>query len=91
MFSNLPGFNRPFLPVDMGEFRGKPFQKLARMGENDGKNFLAFPSYKACTQMYSCILSSWENEMPLTRLPIPVKRITRAKVCNRHCRTVRER
>ena len=44
-FSNLPGFNRSFLPVEMGDFLQKaPFENLQKRAKTESKTSLCSPS-----------------------------------------------
>ena len=68
-FSNLPGFNRSFLPVEIGDFLEKaPFENLQKQAKQQVKfPFVLLPSNDD-SWMCSCILSSWENGIPLNKL-----------------------
>ena len=69
-FSNLPGFNRLFLPVEIGDFLQKaPSENLLKTSENSKQKFpfVLLPSNND-SWMCSCILSSWENGIPLNKL-----------------------
>ena len=61
-FSNLPGFNPSFLPVEIGDFFAEStFRKHAKFP------FVLLPSNND-TWMCSCILPSWETGIPLNKL-----------------------
>ena len=62
-FSNLPDINRSFLLVGMGNFLQKaPLSNLQKTIQNTKQDFPLF------SWMCSCILSSWENGIPLNKL-----------------------
>ena len=62
-FSNLPGFNRSFLPIEIGDFLQKaPFENLKK--QQATFPCVLLPS-NSDSWMCSCILSSWENGIPL--------------------------
>ena len=72
-FSNLPGFNQLFLPVEMGDFLQKT--SLGNLRNRTRLPFVLLPNnYK--NWMCSCILFSWENEILLNRLFIPRRRLS---------------
>ena len=67
---NLPGFdNRSFLPVEIADFLQKaPFENLQNERKQQAKfPFVLLPS-NYNSWMRSCILSSWENGIPLNML-----------------------
>ena len=64
-FSDLTGFNRSFLPVEIGDFLQKaPFENLKKGAETASK--ISLPSNND-SWMCSCIVSSWENGIPLNK------------------------
>ena len=65
----MPGFNRSFLPVEMGDFLQKaPSENLQKRAKTAARfPFVPFPSNND-SWMGSCILSSWENGIPLRKL-----------------------
>ena len=68
-FSNLPGFNRPFLPVEIGDFLQRaPFGNLQKRVKTPSKIFLVLLPSNNDSWMCSCIFSSWENGIPLNKL-----------------------
>ena len=71
-FSNLPGFNRSFLPVEMGEFCRKPISKTCRNGKNERKQQAQFPFVILPSNndswLCSCTLSSSENGISVNKL-----------------------
>ena len=67
-FSNLPGFNRPFIPVEIGDFLQKaPFGNQQKRVKTPSEiPFVLLPSNND-SWMCSCILSSWKNGIPLNK------------------------
>ena len=69
-FSNLPGFNRLFLPVEIGDFLQKA--SLGNPPKNERKQQAKFPFIllprNNDSWVFSCILSSCENEILLNKL-----------------------
>ena len=41
-FSNLPGFDQPFLPVEMGDFLQKALSKASKTSDNTKQDFALF-------------------------------------------------
>ena len=74
--SNLSDFNRPFLPVEIGDFLQKaPSENLQNQRKQQAKfPFVLLPSNND-SWMCSCILSSWENGIPLNELFTPGGRL----------------
>ena len=68
-FSDLPGFTRSFLPVEIGDFLQKaPVKNLQKRAKTSSKiPFVLLPSNNDFW-MCLCILSSWENGIPLKKL-----------------------
>ena len=74
--SNLPGFNRLFLPVEMGDLLQKAsFENLQNRVKTTSKISLSSPPSNNDTWMCTCILSSWENGISLNKLFIPERRL----------------
>ena len=64
--SNLPGFNRPFFPVEIGDFLQKaPFENLQIRVKHQGRFHFVPPPSNNDSWMCSFVLSSWENGIPL--------------------------
>ena len=68
-FSNSPGFDRSFLPVEIGDFCRKPLSKTCKKERKWQAKFpfVLLPG-NIDSWMCSGILSSWENGIPLNKL-----------------------
>ena len=70
-FSNLPGFNWPLFPVEIGYFLHKAsFENLHKRVKNQSRFPVVRLHSNNDTWMCSCILSSWENGIPLNMIII---------------------
>ena len=79
-FNNLPGLNRQFLYLHMGD--NLQVRKSAKTDEIDEQKILGFFPNSDDTYMCTYILSSWENETRLNKyFPCP-KTKERAKACS---------
>ena len=68
-FSNLPGFNRSFLPVRIGDFlQIAPFENLQKQEKQHAKFPFVLHPGNDDSRLFLGILSSWENGIPLNRL-----------------------
>ena len=68
-FSNLTGFNRSFLPVEMGEFLQKaPFENLQKRVKQQAIFPFVLLPINTDIWMCSCILTSRDNGGPLNKL-----------------------
>ena len=75
--SNSSGFDQPILPVYMGDFSAEcPFQRPTKQAKTTSKSSLVFLPKNNDSHMYSCILSSQENGIPLNRSFVPIRKLT---------------
>ena len=66
---NLPGFYWPFLPIKMGDFLQKIlFENMQKRMKTPSKISLVLLPSNNDIWICSCILSSWEEEIPLNKL-----------------------